>query len=176
MLNKFCRLTCGFKYCFLFLCFLASPPCLGLSLQIGTGKYQTLKKGFSPNDLCNGGANERKKRSAQELSSKIRPSRLRSKPQTGDKFGDTVILNYRPIFVNCELDECIWFDDNRYWRKGACDSVGAQKSNADCFSQQDISCPTAISCWTDCKAKIVRVWVIYQRPFLSLHALKIWKV
>ena len=58
----------------------------------------------------------------------------------------TVILNYRPIFVNFELDQCKWIDDNRYWRKGACDLVGAQRSNADCCSQQDVSCPTAISC------------------------------
>ena len=136
--------------------FLASPPCLGLSLKIGSTSYQPLKKGFSTNDLCNEGANKQEKTFVQRQSPKIRPNQ-RSQPQT-DKFGDTVILNYRPIFVNCELDECIWFDDNRYWRKGACDSVGEQNSNADCSIQQGLSCPTSISCWTDsnsCKSKSV---------------------
>jgi len=131
----------------------ASPPCLGLSLKIGSESYQPLKKGFSPNDdLCNEGATKQEKTFAREQLPKIRPNQRRQ-PQTGkkldDKFGDTVILNYRPIFVNCESDECIWFDDNRYWRKGGCDSVGEQNSNADCSVQQDLPCPTEISCWTD---------------------------
>lgn len=133
----------------------ASPPCLGLTYSTNGKIYQALKKGFSPNGLCNG-ANERKKRSAQRQS--IRPNR-RGRPQTGDqkdKFGDWVILNYRPIFVNCESNQCVWFDDNRYWRKGDCDLVGTQNSDADCFSEQDASCPATNSCSSNnCKSNSV---------------------
>ena len=133
---------------------LASPPCLGLTLSINGNIYQALKKGFSPNDICNDAPNKgKKKRFAQRQS--IRPNQ-RSRLQTGDqkdKFGDWVILNYRPIFVNCELNQCVWFDDNRYWRKGDCDLVGTQNSKADCFSEQDASCPATNSCFSNnCKS------------------------
>ena len=135
------------------LCISASPPCLGLSLQIGSAKYLALKKGFSPNDLCN----KRKKRSAQKQS--IPPNR-RSRPQTGDrreKFGDVVILNYRPIFVNFESNQCVWFDNNKWWRNGDCDLVSTQNNKADCFSEQDASCPAATnSCFSNnCKSNSV---------------------
>ena len=142
---------------FSFLCFLASPPCLGLSLEIGSRSYQTLKKGSSPTDKCDEAQNGRKKRSAQKQLPKFRPN-LSSNLQTEEKFGDTVILNYRPIFVNCEFDECLWFDDNRYWRKGTCDSVGTQNSNADRLSQKDESCPGTSNSYfskNSCKSKSV---------------------
>ena len=140
------------------LCFLASPPCLGPSLQIDFERYRPLKKGFPSNNAANAEAlnneaTERKRRSAQRQSPNIR-----SKPQTEEKlelddiFGDTVILNYRPIFVNS--NECVWFDDNRIWRKGDCDSVGTQRSNADCLGRQDASCPILNNCFSknNCKS------------------------
>ena len=146
----------SFSVFFSLICFLASPPCLGLSLKIGSRSYETLKKGSSPTDKCDESPNGRKKRSAQKQLTKFRPN-LRSNQQTEEKFGDTVILNYRPIFVNCEFDECLWFDDDRYWRKGACDSVGTQNSNADRLSQQDESCPGTNSYFSknSCKSKSV---------------------
>ena len=87
--------------CFLFL-FLASPPCLGLSLKIGSESYQPLKKGFSPNDdLCNEGATKQEKTFAREQLPKIRPNQ-RSQPRTGEKLNEEF-----PVVVMNMLWECI---------------------------------------------------------------------
>merc|ERR1711970_858954 len=55
--------------------------------------------------------------------------------------GPDAIVNYRPVYIN-DNEDCMWFDENGYWRKGDCQYVGTSgNSNTLRISQRDLNCP-----------------------------------
>lgn len=48
-------------------------------------------------------------------------------------------MNYRPVYTD-SLDNCLWFDENGYWRQGNCQNVGTS-GNSKRISQRDLDCP-----------------------------------
>ena len=53
------------------------------------------------------------------------------------------IVNYRPVYLNFNGTDCIWFDELGYWRKGDCDCVGEASCSSDTLqmSKRDMDCP-----------------------------------
>ena len=68
--------------------------------------------------------------------------------------GEYVQVNYRSVYVNDDDKECIWYDHNRYWRKGSCNLVGSTALNNTYYlNERDIACPD-----TDPEGKQKRFW------------------
>ena len=53
-------------------------------------------------------------------------------------------MNYRPVYYYYgeNFANCLWFDEDRYWRSGDCELVGTNGNfNTDRISMRDLRCP-----------------------------------